>query len=142
MNIAAPADLTALRIVDLPSQPSKNGTLGIVEGGETVPFAIARTFQITGMPPGGLRGQHAHKRCSQFMLCLYGVLSIHCDDGARSSVVRLDRPDKGLLVPPGIWIEVRSEADQSALLVLCDRPYEADDYIRDRGEFEVSRGVR
>jgi hypothetical protein len=45
----------------------------------------------------------------------------------------------GLLVPPGIWAEEIYEKPHSVLAVLCDRPYEEGDYIRDFEEFKAYR---
>lgn len=47
----------------------------------------------------------------------------------------LDRGELALLVPPGIWVEIDVRQNQSVLIVLCDRPYEEHDYIRDYAEF-------
>ena len=43
----------------------------------------------------------------------------------------LDSPDVGLWIPPSLWGEQRYLSNPVGLMVLCDRPYEADDYIRD-----------
>jgi hypothetical protein len=39
------------------------------------------------------------------------------------------------LVPPMIWHTVNFRKVDSAIIVLCDRHYESDDYIRDYAEF-------
>jgi hypothetical protein len=54
---------------------------------------------------------------------------------------RLDRGNLGLLVPPMIWNTVTFRRADSVLIVLCDRGYEPDDYIRDRAEFLALRRV-
>ena len=42
----------------------------------------------------------------------------------------------GLLVPPGIWASEKYVDNAAVLMVLCDRGYEADDYIRDYNDFK------
>jgi hypothetical protein len=42
-------------------------------------------------------------------------------------------------VPPAIWNIVTFRTDQAVLTVLCDRRYEADDYIRTYAEFLAFR---
>ncbi|EMJ92094.1 WxcM-like domain protein [Leptospira alstonii serovar Sichuan str. 79601] len=43
--------------------------------------------------------------------------------------------DGGLLIPPGIWSTQQYLDLGSVLLVLCDRGYEDEDYIRNYDEF-------
>jgi len=38
-------------------------------------------------------------------------------------------------VPPGLWNTVEFQQDDSVVIVLCDRVYEARDYIQDYAEF-------
>ncbi len=45
----------------------------------------------------------------------------------------------GPLVPPSIWAHETLSAPNSVLLALCDRSYEADDYIRNYAEFAAIR---
>jgi hypothetical protein len=99
-----------------------------------VPFAIARLFVLRA-PEGAERGKHAHKRCSQFMICSNGAVDVVLDDGAVKKTFRLDRSNHALLVPPMIWNTVMFRAPHTVVSVLCDRPYEADDYVRDYQQF-------
>jgi dTDP-4-dehydrorhamnose 3,5-epimerase-like enzyme len=69
------------------------------------------------------------------MICVSGAVSVVCEDGRTQKSFVLDRGDLALLVPPGLWNTVRFQQTGSVLVVLCDRLYEAEDYIRDYGEF-------
>ena len=40
-----------------------------------------------------------------------------------------------LLIPPGIWAQQTYTVENSILTVLCDRIYEAEDYIREYNIF-------
>ena len=81
------------------------------------------------------RGRHAHRLCSQFMICVSGAVDVVCEDGTNKNTFALERRDHALLVPPGLWNTVQFRHNESVLIVLCDRIYEADDYIRDYSEF-------
>jgi len=105
-----------------------------------VPFSIVRVFFVEA-PNGAVRGQHAHRACAQFLTCPRGHVDVVCDDGTATATYVLDRPDRALLVPAGIWSEQMYKAQGSVLVVLCDRLYEADDYIRDYDAFKVYRQV-
>lgn len=115
-----------------------DGELVVADSTSDVGFPIQRVFTVTA-PLGAERGKHAHLTCSQFMLCTHGAIDIVCDDGERQKTIPLDRGDVGLLVPPTIWSTVIYREQNSVLTVLCDRAYEADDYIR---EYEAFRSYR
>ena len=112
--------------------------LVVIEGQNQVPFAIARVFVVRA-PAGAIRGQHAHKACTQLLTCPIGSVDVLCDDGFETASYILDRPNTGLLIPPSIWAQQTYRAPGSVLTVLCDRPYEAEDYIRDYTEFKAYR---
>ncbi|MGF1610062.1 MAG: FdtA/QdtA family cupin domain-containing protein [Kiloniellales bacterium] len=122
-------------LIPLPSFPAETGTLWAMEGCGAIPFAIARVFGIRA-PAGARRGAHAHRRCTQAMVCLSGRCEIMLDDGASQEPYLLSFAQaSALLVPPSIWAEQRYLDDDSVLLVLCDRPFEPEDYIRDYDAF-------
>lgn len=138
MPIAYP--LSAIRRVSLPHHPAENGDLVVMEALSQVPFMIARVFVVRA-PAGAIRGQHAHRQCTQFLTCSSGSIEVSCDDGRETATFVLERPDSGLLVPPGIWAQEVYLAGGSVLTVLCDRPYEPHDYIRDYAEFKAYRSA-
>jgi hypothetical protein len=73
------------------------------------------------------------------MLCVSGAVEVVCDDGNDKKMFSLDRGDLALLVPPTIWNTVTFREQNSVLIVLCDRPYEEHDYIRDYSAFLAAR---
>lgn len=126
------------RAIELPRFARADGEIVVAEAAAHVPFAVARMFTLTA-PAGALRGEHAHVRCTQFMLCVHGEVEIVCDDGVTRKSFVLDRNNLALCVPPTIWNEVRFERDRSVLIVLCDRPFDEADYLRTYPEFLTFR---
>lgn len=122
------------------SMPGPDRMLVPIEAGADIPLSIARVFTINAKA-GVIGGRHAHRRCSQLLICLTGAVEVvsRIDGSGQVRVDRLDCPDQGVLIPPGIWAEQRYLADPTVLMVLCDRGYEADDYIRDFAAFEAYR---
>src|SRR6187399_535221 len=68
-----------------------------------VPFQPKRYFTAFEVPGPEVRGQHAHHRCEQFLVCISGSVSVIVDDGASRETIDLCRPDEGLFVPAMIW---------------------------------------
>jgi dTDP-4-dehydrorhamnose 3,5-epimerase-like enzyme len=126
--------LSDARLIDLPRHARADGEVVVVEAAAQVPFRIERMFALAA-PAGAKRGRHAHRRCSQFMICVSGAVDVVCEDGSRKNTFALNRRNQALLVPPGLWNTVEFRQNESLLIVLCDRVYEADDYIRDYAEF-------
>ena len=122
--------LIPLRTVDDP-----RGSLTIVEAERDIPFAIERVYHLHGVPAGGTRGGHAHRRLEQVLVAVAGAFDVVLDDGAERRRVRLDNPRTGLHVTPGIWREMESFAEGTVCVVLASMPYEASDYVRDYEEF-------
>jgi dTDP-4-dehydrorhamnose 3,5-epimerase-like enzyme len=122
------------RVVELPRHARADGEVVVADVAVQVPFRVQRMF-ILAAPLGAQRGRHAHRWCSQFMICVNGAVNVICEDGSKQRTFTLDRRDLALLVPPGIWNTVNFRDDASVVAVLCDRPYEEHDYIRDYAEF-------
>lgn len=111
------------------------GSLTVGEVPTEVPFSPARYFAVFGVPSVELRGEHAHKKCQQFLICLHGSCRVLLDDGTRRCEVTLDRPDMGVFMPEMIWGTQYRYTSDAVLLVFASRPYEADDYLRTYDEF-------
>jgi dTDP-4-dehydrorhamnose 3,5-epimerase-like enzyme len=135
-------ELGDARLIKLPKHAAGNGdgVLVVAEAAREVPFQIQRMFTIVAAA-GAKRGQHAHRLCTQFMVCARGAVSILCDDGADRKTFSLDSGELALFVPPGLWTAIDVKQDKSILIVLCDRPYEERDYIRDYAEFLSFRKI-
>ena len=100
-----------------------------------IPFDPLRYFIVFGVPSREVRGEHAHRACHQFLLCLRGSCSVVADDGRQRVEVLLDAPQRGLYLPPMTWgIQYRYSSD-AMLMVFASHHYDAADYIREYDEF-------
>lgn len=106
------------------------GALTVGEVPTEVPFSPARYFVVFDVPSQELRGEHAHKACDQFLICLHGSCRVLLDDGEKRCEVTLDRPDMGVYMPAMIWGTQYRYSSDAVLLVFASRPYEASDYLR------------
>ena len=123
-----------IKLDSLSTMRDARGALTVAELGQFVPFPVARIFYVREVPPGTMRGQHAHYRCSQYMICVSGRLRITVADGTSQRSFDL-APGQGIFIEPGIFAtETYLDAD-SVMLALCDRPYEKEDYIHTMEEF-------
>ncbi|MDQ3205018.1 MAG: FdtA/QdtA family cupin domain-containing protein [Pseudomonadota bacterium] len=127
-------------LVELPKITDVRGNLTFIESHRHAPFAIERVFYLYDVPTGADRGAHAHREQHQFLICLSGSFDVALDDGRNRRVEHLNRPWKGLHIPPMIWAaEVNFDAGTVCLVLASDKYVEAD-YIRDYAEFLALRG--
>jgi len=91
---------------------------------------------------GSIRGDHAHKKCSQFMVCVSGAIEVICDNGIEETTYQLDSPSAGLNVEPGVWAKEKYLTENAVLMVLCDRHYEKEDYIHSYNEFKTYTKIK
>ena len=125
-----------VKLIELPKFADPRGNLSFVEQNNHIPFEIKRTFFIFDTTPGTVRGNHAHHRNRQMLICTSGACTIDCEmpDGTKSSH-RLDWPDKGLLVEGMVWHQMKEFSKDAVLLVLASEHYDESDYVRSYEEF-------
>jgi len=116
------------------------GSLAAGEVPAHLPFAPQRYFLVYDVPGKEVRGEHAHRRCRQFLVCARGSLSVVVDDGQASEEVVLDSPAIGLYLPPMVWAVQYKYSSDALLMVLASDPYDPNDYIRDYDEFRAAVG--
>ena len=108
----------------------ERGQLTFAESGHGLPFTPERFFIVFGVPPATERGGHAHRACHQYLVAVGGSVNVTLDDGSTRSTFLLDRPDRGLHIPPGVWGEQHYLDLGSRLLVLASHRYNPADYIQ------------
>lgn len=119
------------------------GSLTVGNFGVEVPFIPARYFMVYRVPSRETRGEHAHRACHQFLLCVAGSVRVLADRGDSRIDVLLDSPEKGLHLPPMTWGTQYEYSADAVLLVFASHPYDPADYIRDYGEFlELARSAQ
>ena len=124
-----------VRLIPIPSFTDERGSLAVVDWPESLPFAPRRFYYIYDAVPGARRAGHAHWQESEVILAVSGGVTVVTDEGAVRVEHRLDRPDLGLLIPPGVWHELHGFAPGTVCAVFASGHYDAEDYCRDYSEF-------
>jgi len=118
------------------------GDLTVGEFQKDIPFEVKRYFAIFGVPSTEVRGEHAHKECHQFIICLQGSCNVVVDDGLRRQEFILNQPNIGVHLPPLTWgVQYKYSAD-AILFVFASHYYDSNEYIRSYEEFLEIRGVK
>ena len=123
------------REITLPQIHDPRGDLTFVEGGNHLPFDIARVYYLYNVPVAADRGGHAHKELEQVIFALSGSFRVKTDDGSTKADFWLRDPRKGLHISRMVWREMDNFSQGAVCMVLASRPYEEEDYFRDYNEF-------
>jgi UDP-2-acetamido-3-amino-2,3-dideoxy-glucuronate N-acetyltransferase len=120
-----------VKLYELPHFVDFRGSLSFAEYPGRLPFLPRRYFLTYEVPNREVRGEHAHRRCHQFLVCVSGNCSVIVDDGQHRAETVLDRPNLGIHIPPMVWAVEYKHSPQSVLMVLASDVYDPADYIRD-----------
>ena len=111
------------------------GSLTIAEVGIDVPFNIQRVYWIHSVPPGEERGKHSNKVSWEYVVAVSGSVEITLENRSGRQTYLLDSKDKGLIIPPDTWDEIRNFSPDAVLLVLASHRYDESTYIHSYEEF-------
>lgn len=123
------------KLIELPREYDRRGSLTYIYNGEHIPFNIERTFFTYDVPGGEDRGAHAHQETEQFLISAMGAFEVRIDDGLEQDVIRLERAYYGLYIPTMIWAEQIRFSSGGICLVMASSPYKEVEYVRDYKEF-------
>jgi acetyltransferase-like isoleucine patch superfamily enzyme/dTDP-4-dehydrorhamnose 3,5-epimerase-like enzyme len=122
-------------IDNLPCVPDMRGSLAVAEYEQHIPFVPKRFFWVFDVPTSEVRGEHAHKKLHQYLICVRGSVKVLLADATRRREVTLDAPNLGLYIPPKVWgVQFRYSKD-AILVVAASDNYDPDDYLRTYEEF-------
>jgi hypothetical protein len=124
-----------VREIELPQIHDPRGDLTFVEGGNHIPFPIARVYYLYNVPVDAERGGHAHRELEQVVFALSGSFRMKIDDGTAKSEHWLRDPRKGLYISKLVWREMDAFSQGAVCMVLASHPYDEADYFRDYGDF-------
>ncbi|WP_317127369.1 WxcM-like domain-containing protein [Chryseobacterium sp. CH21] len=89
------------------------------------------------VPGGEVRGSHAFKAQQEFIIALSGSFDIVIHNGKEEQRFSLNRSYYGLYIPRMFWRRLENFSTNSLALIVSDREYNENDYIRDFEEFKI-----
>jgi dTDP-4-dehydrorhamnose 3,5-epimerase-like enzyme len=126
----------------LPVIADLRGDLSVGDFEREIPFVPRRYFIVFNVPNREVRGEHAHRQCHEFLVCVRGSCAVIADDGTQRTEVVLDAPNLGVLLPAMTWRTQYKHSPDALLLAFASEYYDPMDYIRDYDEFlKLSRSL-
>ncbi len=126
------------KLIDFVDRGDERGNLVVIEGeGMDIPFDIKRVFYIYGSDDTVVRGQHANRETEFLLVNVAGTSKVRVDNGHESAIIELNKPRMGLYIPAMLWKDMYDFSEDSILLVLASRHYDAHEYIRNYDDYLV-----
>ncbi|MDF0718772.1 FdtA/QdtA family cupin domain-containing protein [Kaistella sp. PBT33-4] len=129
------------QIIKLPKIVDPRGNLSFFESPRQLPFEIARTYWIYDVPGGETRGSHAFREQQEFIVALSGSFDVILNDGETEEKFSLNRSYYGLYVPKMYWRRLENFSTNSLALIVSDKRFDTNDYIRNFEEFKKLKNV-
>lgn len=124
------------KLIEFPKICEYDGCLSFIEKGTHIPFSIARIFYIYGVK-NNIRGQHAHKKCEQFIFPLIGSFQLSLHNGKYWYTYDMNSTEhNGVHVGTHIWVQLGNFSQYSVCMVLASKKYNKNDYINDFSKFK------
>ncbi len=133
-------NLEEITLTDIPTITDTRGNLAVIEK-ECLSYPIKRVYYLFDVPSDSYRGGHAHKEQLEFLIALSGSFNVTLDNGSQKKSFLLNKPNKGLLLPTGIWRELEDFSSGAVCLVLSSGEFDEGDYIRNYQDFRNLKGA-
>lgn len=131
-----------VQLIELPKILDRRGNLSFFENSQQIPFKIERTYWIYDVPGGEIRGSHAFKKSTEFIVALSGSFDVVLHDGTTEKKYSLNRSYYGLYVPNMLWRRLENFSTNSLALIVSSIKYDAADYIRDFNQFKTLKNAK
>lgn len=112
----------------------KRGNLAVINFNE-LPFIPVRLFFVNNVPKHSIRGEHAHFKTEQYLICYSGEILVYTFDGNEEKKTILYAGDF-IFIDKMIWSSIKYLTNNCVLLVLANTPYDKSDYIEDIEKFK------
>jgi hypothetical protein len=124
-----------VKLVSLPTVQAARGDLTALELPQIIPYEVKRIFLVHRVSDLEIRGEHAHKKCWQFLIAAAGSITVDVTDGKFKETFLLNSPAQGLLIPPLVWGTQYNYSSDGSLLVLASEKFDPEDYLHNFEEF-------
>ena len=128
--------MNKIKNIKIKSFSKSTGKLIPITFNKKFPIKVKRIFFLYGKK-NKIRGQHAHKKCSQLFIPIQGKMILKILTPQSKKTIQLNTSSKNaVLVPPKYWCDVKFINKNSILMVACDKYYQINDYLKNFTEYK------
>lgn len=107
--------------------------------GPEIPFIVKRVYWIK--PKCRDRGNHAHRKLRQVIVCVQGFFTLTMDTGREIKKYKLCGWNPEGVYVSTEWVKMTECSEDCIILVFASAFYDEKDYIRDKKEWRKSNGT-
>lgn len=122
--------------IKLPTFSDMRGSLTLLNDFSTLPFLPNRIFWLHNVPKDAIRGEHAHRTCTEMVILSSGEFSIELDDGTSQKNINFTEVGTGIIIPPYVWCRLTNFSKDATCLVLASEEYKPEGYINNYQNFK------
>lgn len=98
-------------------------------------FEAKRVFTVSGVPNGEERGNHAHYKTEQILVCIKGVIKVKIFDKEDFYSFALIEGEY-TYIPAMTWDCQAFSSPEDILMVIANTTYDPEDYINDFEQYK------
>lgn len=117
----------------------RGGCLLPINALSEISFHPKRIFSVIDVPVDGVRGEHAHYRTKQLLICVKGEIEVGMYNKESSRVVLL-KQGNCVYMDNMTWGYQKFKTGKDFLLVIASTEHDIKDYITDKKEFDKMIG--
>jgi acetyltransferase-like isoleucine patch superfamily enzyme/dTDP-4-dehydrorhamnose 3,5-epimerase-like enzyme len=140
--LIAATQVKGVSVHHFPEVIDLRGSLTVGDFEQDIPFTPKRYFMVFDVPSRETRGEHAHRVCQEFMICVRGSCAVMVDDGQHRQEFLLDNPQLGIYLPPMVWRIHYKYTPDAISMVFASEHYDPADYIRHYDQFLAEVNLR
>jgi dTDP-4-dehydrorhamnose 3,5-epimerase-like enzyme len=126
-----------IKKIKIKSYVNSSGKLIPLTFNKKFPIKAKRIFLLYGKKKQ-IRGDHAHKKCSQLFVPVLGkfILNIKTPDSEKKILLKYENKT-AVLLPPKYWCGIKFLTKNSVLMVVCDKEYDFNDYLENFNDYKA-----
>tara|TARA_E500000318_G_C3531266_1_gene200620 strand:- start:24 stop:401 length:378 start_codon:yes stop_codon:yes gene_type:complete len=100
-----------------------------------IPFDVKRVFTVYNVPKDTVRGDHAHYKTKQYLICVKGMIKVILESGEKETTETILKKGDSIFIDKLVWDSQQFLTDDDVMLVFANTEYNFEDYILDKNKF-------
>ena len=100
-----------------------------------IPFDVKRVFTVYNVPKDTVRGDHAHYKTKQYLICVKGMIKVILESGENETTETILKKGDSIFIDKLVWDSQQFLTGDDVMLVFANTEYNFEDYILDKNKF-------
>tara|TARA_A100000171_G_C2096394_1_gene127312 strand:+ start:616 stop:1002 length:387 start_codon:yes stop_codon:yes gene_type:complete len=100
-----------------------------------IPFDVKRVFTVYNVPKDTVRGDHAHYKTKQYLICVKGMIKVILETDKNKTTETILEKGDSIFIDKLVWDSQQFLTNDDVMLVFASTEYNLEDYILDKNIF-------